>query len=310
MNDPVRRIADAVLYEGYLLWPYRRSATKNQQRWTFGCVMPPAWSAGHPDETSTAAVQCLVESHETPVVDVGVRFLHVVHRQLIDAEGRAVDALTENGATHLTWDEAVEREVRGGGAFVIPAGHAAEPLERGTIVRSWREVRGSVEVVLAKLTDGVRRLSVRVRNCGAGAPTSRNDAATRAFCSMHVVIHVHHGQFVSPLDSATSICRQDHLWPVLVGTPPARDTILASAIVLEEYPAVAPESPGDLFDGGEIDQLLTLNILAMSDAEKAEMRATDPRARAILERTEQMTAEDLMHLHGALRDVRQIGGAA
>ena len=40
--DPIRAIADAVLYEGYVLWPYRRSALKNTQRWTFGGVYPRA----------------------------------------------------------------------------------------------------------------------------------------------------------------------------------------------------------------------------------------------------------------------------
>ena len=89
---------------------------------------------------------------------------------------------------------------------------------------------------------------------------------------------------------------------MLVGEPPDRSTLLASPIILEDYPRVAPESPGDLFDGGEIDQLLTLNILTLSDEEKAEMRESDPRAREILERTEGLSEEDLMRLHGAIRE--------
>ena len=32
----VERVANAVLYEGYMLYPYRRSAVKNQQRFNFG----------------------------------------------------------------------------------------------------------------------------------------------------------------------------------------------------------------------------------------------------------------------------------
>ena len=75
--------------------------------------------------------------------------------------------------------------------------------------------------------------------------------------------------------------------------------MLASPIILEDHPRIAPESPGDLFDGGEIDEMLVLNILALTDEEKAEMRASDPRARAILERTEALTPEQLMRLHGA-----------
>jgi hypothetical protein len=80
--------------------------------------------------------------------------------------------------------------------------------------------------------------------------------------------------------------------------------MLSSPIILEDFPQIAPESPGDLFDGGEIDQLLTLSILSMTDEEKAEMRASDPRAREILERTEALSQEELMALHGTVRQLQ------
>jgi hypothetical protein len=66
---------------------------------------------------------------------------------------------------------------------------------------------------------------------------------------------------------------------------------------------VAPESPGDLFDAAEIDQLLRLSILSMTDQEKEDMRAADPKAREILERTESLSPEELMKLHGAIREM-------
>jgi hypothetical protein len=78
--------------------------------------------------------------------------------------------------------------------------------------------------------------------------------------------------------------------------------VLASPIILDDHPRIAPESPGDLFDGGEIDQMLVLNILSLSDEEKAEMRDSDPRAREILERTEALSEAELMNLHGAVRE--------
>jgi hypothetical protein len=87
-----------------------------------------------------------------------------------------------------------------------------------------------------------------------------------------------------------------------VGDPGRATTVLSSPIILEDYPRVAPESPGDLFDGGEIDQLLILNILALTDEEKVEMAASDPRAREILERTEALTPDQLMALHGTIRE--------
>ena len=76
------------------------------------------------------------------------------------------------------------------------------------------------------------------------------------------------------------------------------DAMLSAPIILSDHPRIAPESPGDLFDGGEIDGLLALNILALTDEEKAEMRDADPRTRAILERTENLTREQLWKLSG------------
>jgi hypothetical protein len=89
---------------------------------------------------------------------------------------------------------------------------------------------------------------------------------------------------------------------VLVGARGARDTLLSSRIILPDYPEIAPESPGDLFDGGEIDQMLVLNILAMTEEERRDMRDCDPKTREILERTEALSEEELMRLHGTIRE--------
>jgi hypothetical protein len=88
---------------------------------------------------------------------------------------------------------------------------------------------------------------------------------------------------------------------VLVGTD--GDVVLASPIILEEHPQIAPESQGDLFDATEIDEILSLRTLTLTDAEKAEARATDPRAAAVIDRVDSMPAEILERLHGAIRSV-------
>lgn len=303
MTDVVRKIADAVLYEGYVLWPYRRSAHKNQQRWTFGCVVPPAWSATRPDERDELRCECLVEGGDEPRMDVRARFLQVVRRQVVDAEDRRVDELVSNGERHLTWEEATEREV-GPGAFSIPGGAEREPLEGGALVRSWRTLEGELTVGLERETPELTRITARIVNRTPWEGDTRADAVESGFCSTHLVLRVEGGDFVSPLDERAAACAQEGLWPTLVGETPDRSTVLAAPIILEEYPRVAPESPGDLFDGGEIDELLSLSILGLSDQEKEEMRASDPKTRAILERTEAMTADDLMRLHGVIREFR------
>jgi hydrogenase maturation protease len=304
MNDAVRKIADAVLYEGYLLWPYRRTATKNQQRFTFGCIMPPSWTTDHPDEKSLIQTQCLIEGGADVQVEVTLRFLHVVRRQVLDADGRPVDALSIGGERYISWEEATEREITPPGEWVIPAGSTRELLDGGAIEHEWGMLQGALDVDVDKREPDLWRVTVRGSNSTSSSGDTRGQALEHACCSAHVILQVTNGAFVSPLDARAAACAHVQLWPVLVGDAPDRSTMLASAILLEEYPRIAPESPGDLFDGGEVDQLLTLNILGMTDEEKAEMRASDPRARAILERTEAMTADDLMRLHGAIRELQ------
>jgi hypothetical protein len=228
MSD-LRTLADAVMYEGYMLWPYRPSALKNQRRWTFGCVFPPAWTAIHPDDACLMQTQVLVDGEPS----VTVRFLDV---------------------------DGVEHSV-GPGPF---AG-------------------GRVDVDL----DGAR-LTVKIVNTSTWAGDDREEALRHALCSTHVLLEG--GHFTSATEAPGE---QIGLWPVLVG----EDAMLASPIILSDHPRIAPESPGDLFDGGEIDGLLALNIMALTDDEKAEM-AIDPRTREILQRTEALTEEQLWKLSG------------
>jgi hypothetical protein len=82
--------------------------------------------------------------------------------------------------------------------------------------------------------------------------------------------------------------------------------MLCSPIILYDYPKIAPESAGDFFDGTEMDEMLTLRVLTLTDAEKREMRNGDPRARRILERTESLSAESMLKAHGVIRSLRQV----
>jgi hypothetical protein len=310
MSDPVRQIADAVLYEGYILWPYRRSAMKNAQRWTFGGVYPRAWNeSGHSDDRWQMQAQVLVLGE--PVVDVTARFLHVVRRQLI-ADGEPVDEIVVDGERHISWEEATEREL-GPGPIAIPGGREEEPLgDTGSVVRSWLTLEGSIDVSSERLRDDLHRVTLLISNTTPFSG-SREQALEQTLCSCHAVLRAGAGaEFVSLTDPPPDLreeaeaCANEGVWPVLVGEPHERGTMLASPIILEDHPRVAPESPGDLFDGGEIDQMLVLNILALTDEEKEEMRASDPKAREILERTESLSPEELMKLSGRLTDLRYV----
>ena len=291
--DDVRRLADAVLYEGYLLWPYRRSALKNQRRWTFGGVHPPAHHREHPDDRSVMRAECLLVGGEAAAVDVTVRFLHLVVR---DDDG---------------WEEATERELASGrldartllAGVQMPVRVAAGAAEG----RRWERLDGTIDVSARRLAPDLLRVAVVVANTTPFAGDGRQEALRVSFCSAHAVLTARGGRFASLTDppealrDAAAACVNDGVWPVLVGPPGSDTTMLASPIILEDHPQIAPESPGDLFDGGEIDQLLTLSILALTDDEKAEMRAADPRARAILERTEALSRQQLLALHAEMR---------
>lgn len=345
-EDPVEAIARAVLYEGYVLWPYRRSTTKNQQRWTFGGVYPRGFCA-EADQGDAWEIRCgcLVEGSPEATVTVEARFLQAVHRQVFEEgpEGlRPVDELRLPSGRHVTWDEARERRVASPAAALgelaevphlqavaVAGGAEDEPIlppgetAAGLYHRSWEPLAGLLELSAEALEPELFLLEAVLKNASPWRGADRREAQRRAFLATHLVLRTDRARsehqdgradrtdraaFVSLTDPPphraddAELCRNRGVWPVLAGEPGSADTLLASPIILEDHPRVAPESPGDLFDGGEIDQLLTLNILALTDEEKEEMAATDPRTREILERTEGLGREDFLRLHGAFRD--------
>jgi len=278
----VEKIADAVLYEGYLLYPYRQSAVKNQQRFNFGVLYPKTYS-----ELQTGAdawemqTECLVSGESSATVDVKVRFLQMVNRQ--DRQ------------------EGVEREVYLSGCSL------SAPL-RHTFV--FDALQGELEFSAAKIDEQLFRITLAVRNCVEFEDAGREQALLNSFVSVHSLLHVSGGEFISLLDppeqfkAAVSECKNVGTWPVLAGEEGQRDLMLSAPIILYDYPQIAPESPGDLFDGTEIDEILALRILTMTDSEKLEVRNGDDRARKILERTEMLPPEHFQKLHGALRGLR------
>jgi hydrogenase maturation protease len=169
---------------------------------------------------------------------------------------------------------------------------------------------GEIELRASQLHEDLFRITLKVRNClmlAHADRVNREDILLLSLVSVHSILCVGDGEFVSLLDppehlrEAAAACQQTGAWPVLVGEEGQRDMVLAAPIILYDYPRIAPESAGDLFDGTEIDEILALRILTMTDAEKLEVRNGDDRARRILERTEMLRPEHFQKLHGALR---------
>ena len=58
--ESVEKIAAAILYEGYILYPYRPTAVKNRQRWNFGTLYPQIYAeAQRPAEPYRLVAECL-----------------------------------------------------------------------------------------------------------------------------------------------------------------------------------------------------------------------------------------------------------
>ncbi|MFB8003061.1 hypothetical protein [Nocardia sp. NPDC056000] len=316
----VRAVADAVLYEGYLLYPYRASSRKNQSRWQFGVLGPDGAARDGLGEDSEISAQCVIEAGMRASIRLAVRFLHLQRREAQDSAGIPVDELTVGARSWITWDEAVEAEIAFG---PMPLSNATQPLTvsgsteteqipdaegdpAGRLVRTRLPLTGELSTSVE--SDGpYLRVTVRVRNTGRSAADTR-DAIARSFIGAHVIAELEGAQFISLLEpepaaaAAVSRCAHHRCFPVLAGTPGDRSTLLISPIILYDYPEIAEQSEGALFDSTEIDEILTLRVMTMTDAEKAQARATDPRAAQIIDRCDAMTPESMQQLHGVLRD--------
>ncbi len=342
--ESARLVADAVLYEGYLLYPYRTSSEKNRVRWQFGVLAPREWiEARGPARESVAGsadtwrqrTECLLEAGASAQLRVRLRFLQLQHRSVRrrGAAGEFVEVseLEVAGTRHLTFDEAVPQEFdvavqlaeldgrEHTELITVPGGEDTEPLgpaDDGQVVRTRWPLSARLRLSLsdAPAPFPVRRLRVEIENAVTEQPVGaeRAEVLRRCLIATHCLLSVRDGVFLSLLDppawadAAAKECTNLHTFPVLAGENGGRDVVLSSPIIMYDHPGVAPESPGDLHDACEIDEILTLRTLTLTDEEKREARATDPRAKAIVDRADVMPKEMLARLHGAGRSLRPV----
>jgi len=348
-----RAVADAILYEGYLLYPYRQSSRKNQARFQFGVLMPPAYAAVDSGEPSASQTECLAECAADARVQILLRFLHVQQRLVEEAAGpdqsgsaqsgparwQDVPALTVDGTEFTRFTEAMEREERadlavaslaGDGAilpFHIDAGETAEDLTdargamAGRLIHRWDALDGVLRVQGERVAGPYQALRLRVRvenrtepDPAAGPLAKREDGLRYALVAAHTLIGIPGGSFISMTDhpewaaAEVATCTNVGTWPVLAGPADCHDLVLSSPVILYDHPEIAPESAGDLFDATEIDEILTLRTMALTDEEKREARATDPRAADLIDRLDGLPPEMLEKLHGAIRYLEPSAG--
>ncbi|MFD4241640.1 hypothetical protein ACFWP3_08605 [Streptomyces sp. NPDC058525] len=334
-----RQVADAVLFEGYVLYPYRASAAKNRLRWQFGVLVPPAWGPAH-EEHAHQQTEILMEPKGDARLAVELRFLHAQRRtvQQVLPDGTFEDVAELHLADRVLvpWDEGTEErvelsagvaELAGEGLtlpFRRPARESTEPVldadgrHIGRLVRRTEEVEGVVRLRATELEGAYRvfKLTAVVENTSPwtppGAAADRDAALPRSLVAAHLLLGLDAGSFLSMTDppewakAAVATCANRHTWPVLAGEPGRADVVLSSPIILEDHPAIAPESLGAMYDATEIDEILALRTAALTDREKREARGTDARAAAVIDLADTMPPEVLERLHGAVRALREI----
>ena len=255
-------------------------------------------SAAGVGEDDTLSAQFLIDGDgELTLV---VRFLQLQHRRAERDVGggrfEPVDELTSGLQSWVTWDEAVECELSFGpfglGDLAAPRTVPVARRRRQDIEARRRRPAhpdpggdpGRADHRRRTRDDGLHRVSVSVRNTGAHARPDKDTAIATSLIGTHVIGEVVGGEFVSllePPDSAAvavSRCDQHRCFPVLAGRPGERDLLLISPIILYDHPEIAEQSEGALYDSTEIDEILTLRVMTMTDEEKAQARATDPLA--------------------------------
>jgi hypothetical protein len=273
MTDALAQLVDSLLWEGYALYPYTPTATKNATPTPFGIVYPPAYAATLASTYDHLELRCVLEAPPDAVLAAEVRLL------------------APGGERH----QAVERRIELPGAMVGALARA--PASKRTSVACAGESPPlAVELILDASEVGRGQYEVRLRVANDTLVSSGLDrprALGRSLLSTHPILRVQGGRFVSPLERP---CQSTNTYPVLAS--PADDVVLGAAIVLPDHPEIAPESRGGLFDSTEIEEALLLHVQALSDAEREEIERQDPAVREMIARAAAATPEEIVALHG------------
>jgi len=303
----VEKIANAVLYEGYILYPYRPTAIKNRQRWNFGTLYPRVYAEiQRPQEPFSLVSECLLVPGSNASFDIKVSFLQLLPQQRINS-GLADPS--------LDWNEAIERtsdhyDLSLSALLISPLRLHINPTA---------ELAASLTISARTLPSGACILHLELQNISqlsSGTEARRDEALPQSLVSAHLLLGLTGGEFISLLEPSdlyaadAKVCTNIGVFPVLAGEEPDRSILFLSPIIMYDYPKTSPESAGDFFDGTEMDEMLTLRVLTLTDDEKQQMRTGDQRARRILERTEALTGEEMLKAHGIVRPTREIRGDA
>ncbi len=262
-RSKVREFTDETFYEGYILYPYRVTPMKHHKGLDFGALYP---TGNHAGELSSLQMQCLVLGR-TPSVEIEARFLHLMNRQVLDANGRCVQSIDVDGTIVQTWQEAVPREViqphlelanlvrrRQRDQFSFASEPAIEAIRNrdglcvGSIYRS-QAIDGELRSSCEQIDGETYRLMVEMVNVSTPTNDFRDEALMdQVLASAHFILSARQGEFVSltnpppQLVSASDACKNVRVWPVLVGAQDERNCLLAAPIPLCDHPQIETQT--------------------------------------------------------------------
>jgi hypothetical protein len=331
----LENLTQTLLYEGYALYPYYRSAIKNQKPVPFGVIFPSDYNNYHEHSHSNMQSQCIISGGDDLTVNIHVRFLHLRKTELFQADNKGdtyvpVVSLEIGGNTYQAGWQTIERKISTedipvseliSNCKIIPV--EFDNMNEGEIILNEEkevaakriinvsEIKGSIkmEADAVKEMPGSFRITVTVTNTTPvenAESVSRDEVFLQSFLSTHIILQTRQGEFISHQDPpeewkhAIASCNNINTWPMLIDKN--NSTLLSSPIILYDYPEINPQSSGDLFDSTEIEEALLLHVNLLSDEEKKRIGSNDEKLQAMLNKVNSMTPEDLNIYHSMMKD--------
>lgn len=324
----LENLTKTVLYEGYSIFPYHRSAIKNQKPIPFGVIYPEEYHKYNHYAPSLMQTECVVNTESQVSININVRFLHLIKTEVFQNDNTEKENKNNfNKFSHEGW-QTIERTIPSGDVplyelvnskqtFIIDFDSVEQTkystgendLLKSKQINSVSKINGTItlEAFPIENKSSFFRIRVTVTNNSVinnAETASQHEAFSQSFISTNTILKITGGEFSSeqnPSENFKSIISQNKnigTWPILIEE--SNRTMLSSPIILYDYPKINAQSKGDLFDSLEIEEMLMLHLSVMSEDEKNNIAESDDKMRAMLDKAKQVTPEELLNLHGGM----------
>lgn len=337
LKNLIEKITATVLYEGYSLFPYHRSAIKNQKPIPIGVIYPGDYHKYSGHASACMQTECIAIGNASSSLHISLRFLSLkpvtIFEKNIDGDFERVAELTIGDRLYQTGWQTIERNIdteelliyelckspkivsftfiEESGEEILYDGYGKAAGKKSFLIS---ETNGSVTIFASQIAGEKKgfKLQIIVKNETpvAGADKlSREDISVQSFLSTNTILSLQQGEFISQQNppkewgEEAEKCTNINTWPILIDKQ--NSTILSSPIILYDHPVINPKSKVDLFDSLEIEEALMLHFAAMSDDEKKRIAESDEKLESMLKKVGDLTPESMLNLHGGFTAVTE-----